>query len=120
MYFQKQQELELRNSNKKVTLEVPVDENQRCSTPQRQIVPRTHSNRNISRAKIKTVKLTVAVIATYILCSAPFICAQIMLPFKILPDEIGKCWPRNTVACRKTGLFGSLCGDTITNGNYIP
>ncbi len=41
------------------------------------IKPRTHSVRGISRAKIKTIKLTVVVIAGYILCSTPFICVQL-------------------------------------------
>jgi hypothetical protein len=39
--------------------------------------PRSHSIRGISRAKIKTVKLTVVVIAGYVACSTPFICAQL-------------------------------------------
>ena len=39
--------------------------------------PRSHSVKGISRAKIKTVKLTVVVIVGYILCSAPFICVQL-------------------------------------------
>lgn len=37
--------------------------------------PRTHSVKGISRAKIKTVKLTVTVICCYIICSTPFIAA---------------------------------------------
>ena len=43
---------------------------------QAKFLPRTHSTRNISRAKIKTVKLTIVVIAGYILCSAPFVFVQ--------------------------------------------
>jgi len=39
--------------------------------------PRVHSMRGISRAKIKTVKLTVVVIVCYVVCSSPFICAQL-------------------------------------------
>jgi hypothetical protein len=36
-----------------------------------------HSMRGISRAKMKTIKLTVVVIACYVVCSSPFICAQL-------------------------------------------
>lgn len=39
--------------------------------------PRVHSMRGISRAKMKTIKLTVVVIACYVVCSSPFICAQL-------------------------------------------
>nr|QWT72250.1 oxytocin/vasopressin-like peptide receptor [Portunus pelagicus] len=39
--------------------------------------PRSHSIRSISRAKIKTVKLTVTVIFCYVSCSAPFISVQL-------------------------------------------
>lgn len=39
--------------------------------------PRSHSIRSISRAKIKTVKLTVTVILCYVVCSAPFISVQL-------------------------------------------
>ncbi|KAK7073574.1 hypothetical protein SK128_015392 [Halocaridina rubra] len=39
--------------------------------------PRVHSIRSISRAKIKTVKLTVTIILCYISCSAPFISVQL-------------------------------------------
>ncbi|XP_045582759.2 cephalotocin receptor 1 [Procambarus clarkii] len=39
--------------------------------------PRSHSIRSISRAKIKTVKLTITVIFCYISCSAPFISVQL-------------------------------------------
>ena len=45
------------------------------------LMPRTHSHKNISRAKIKTVKLTVAVIMGYILCSAPYVCVQLYAVF---------------------------------------
>jgi hypothetical protein len=39
--------------------------------------PRSHSIRTISNAKIKTVKLTVAVVAGYLICSAPFVFVQL-------------------------------------------
>lgn len=39
--------------------------------------PRTHSVKGISRAKIKTIKLTVTIICCYIFCSSPFIAAQL-------------------------------------------
>ncbi|CAG2117654.1 unnamed protein product, partial [Medioppia subpectinata] len=39
--------------------------------------PRTHSIHGLSRAKIKTVKITVVVILCYIMCSTPFICVQL-------------------------------------------
>jgi arginine vasopressin receptor 1A len=48
-----------------------------CITKNSNIQPRVHSVRGISRAKIKTVKLTVVVIACYIVCSTPFISAQL-------------------------------------------
>jgi hypothetical protein len=35
----------------------------------------------ISRAKIRSVKLTLVVIMCYILCSAPFVIGQIMVAF---------------------------------------
>jgi hypothetical protein len=43
--------------------------------------PRSSSIKGISRAKIKTVKLTVVVIVGYIVCSAPFICVQLWATF---------------------------------------
>ena len=84
--------MEIRNNSKKtITLEIPVNSNgqQRSPSPQPKLVPRIHSNRNISRAKIKTVKLTVAVIAGYIFCSAPFILVQIMVVFGNPPKAVG-------------------------------
>ena len=39
--------------------------------------PRSHSIRTISNAKIKTVKLTIVVVAGYFICSAPFVCVQL-------------------------------------------
>jgi arginine vasopressin receptor 1A len=39
--------------------------------------PRSHSLNGLSRAKIKTVKITIVVILCYIICSSPFICAQL-------------------------------------------
>ncbi|XP_054159922.1 oxytocin receptor-like [Oppia nitens] len=39
--------------------------------------PRTHSLHGLSRAKIKSVKITVVVILCYIMCSMPFICVQL-------------------------------------------
>ncbi|XP_064472807.1 oxytocin receptor-like [Ornithodoros turicata] len=41
--------------------------------------PRSHSVRGLSRAKIKTVKTTVIVIAFYVVCSSPFICVQLLM-----------------------------------------
>lgn len=41
------------------------------------LCPRAHSTQGISRAKIKTVKLTVSVIVGYIISSAPFTCVQL-------------------------------------------
>ncbi|CAN7943223.1 unnamed protein product [Ixodes pacificus] len=41
--------------------------------------PRSHSVRGLSRAKIKTVKITVVVIALYVACSSPFICVQMWM-----------------------------------------
>ncbi|CAG2176968.1 unnamed protein product [Oppiella nova] len=39
--------------------------------------PRSHSLTGLTRAKIKTVKITVVVIVCYIICSSPFICVQL-------------------------------------------
>ncbi|XP_022239629.1 isotocin receptor-like [Limulus polyphemus] len=39
--------------------------------------PRSHSMRGLSRAKVKTVRITVVVIACYIICSTPFIVVQL-------------------------------------------
>lgn len=41
------------------------------------INPRSHSTRTISRAKIKTVKLTIVVITCYIFCSMPYSCVML-------------------------------------------
>lgn len=43
--------------------------------------PRTHSVKGISRAKIKTIKLTVTIICCYIFCSSPFIAAQLWMVY---------------------------------------
>ena len=45
---------------------------------------------HIFQAKIKTIKLTIAVILGYILCSAPFIVAQIWGVFGKIPQILGK------------------------------
>jgi arginine vasopressin receptor 1A len=39
--------------------------------------PRSHSIYRLSKAKIKTVKVTVVVVICYIVCSSPFICVQV-------------------------------------------
>ncbi|XP_054159921.1 vasopressin V1a receptor-like [Oppia nitens] len=39
--------------------------------------PRSHSLTGLTRAKIKTVKITIVVILCYIICSSPFICVQL-------------------------------------------
>lgn len=39
--------------------------------------PRTHSIHGLTRAKIKTVKITIVIIMCYIFCSSPFICVQL-------------------------------------------
>ena len=39
--------------------------------------PRIHSMQGLTRAKIKTVKITLVVITCYVLCSSPFICVQL-------------------------------------------
>ena len=64
----------------KITIEPPSNEPHEKNEG-KTFFPRTHSHKNISRAKIKTVKLTVAVIAGYILCSAPFVCVQLYAIF---------------------------------------
>ena len=43
-----------------------------------------------SRAKIKTVKLTVAVIGLYIICSAPFTCVQLWSTYGTVPESVSK------------------------------
>ena len=40
-------------------------------------IPRTHSLRSVSRAKIKTVKITIVIMLFYVLCSLPFISVQL-------------------------------------------
>ena len=42
------------------------------------------------QAKIKTVKLTIAVILGYILCTAPFFVAQLWGVFGTLPEKLSK------------------------------
>ncbi|KAH9370398.1 hypothetical protein HPB48_020391 [Haemaphysalis longicornis] len=53
--------------------------------------PRSHSVRGMSRAKIKTIKITVVVIALYIVCSSPFICVQMWMYWSSEVD-IGDAW----------------------------
>ncbi|KAK8762989.1 vasopressin V1a receptor-like [Amblyomma americanum] len=43
------------------------------------MAPRSHSVRGLSRAKIKTIKITIVVIVLYIVCSSPFICVQMWM-----------------------------------------
>ncbi|KAK8786607.1 hypothetical protein V5799_023619 [Amblyomma americanum] len=51
-----------------------------CASHARTLVPRSHTSaRGLSRAKIKTVKITVVVISFYIICSSPFICVQMWM-----------------------------------------
>ena len=63
---------------RRITIEPPSNE---AKPESKTFLPRTHSHKNISKAKIKTVKLTVAVIMGYILCSAPFVCVQLYAIF---------------------------------------
>ena len=51
---------------------------------------RSHSVQGISKAKIKTVKLTVVVIVGYIVCSAPFICVQLWAALGSPPQDVCK------------------------------
>nr|ADZ15309.1 inotocin receptor 1 [Ixodes scapularis] len=58
--------------------------------------PRSHSVRGMSRAKVKTVKITVVVIALYIVCSSPFICVQMWMYWS--PDvDLADVWINATV-----------------------
>ncbi|KAH7961503.1 oxytocin receptor [Rhipicephalus sanguineus] len=58
--------------------------------------PRSHSVRGLSRAKIKTVKITVVVILLYIVCSSPFICVQMWMHWS--PEvDIGNAWTNAVV-----------------------
>ena len=43
--------------------------------------PRSHSTRAISKAKIKTVKLTIVVVVGYLIYSAPYVCIQLYASF---------------------------------------
>ncbi|CAN8029453.1 unnamed protein product [Ixodes persulcatus] len=50
-----------------------------------------HSVIGMSRAKVKTVKITVVVIALYIVCSSPFICVQMWMYWS--PDvDLADVW----------------------------
>lgn len=44
----------------------------------------------LSRAKIKTVKLTVVVIVGYIVCSTPFICVQLWATYGTPSPAVSK------------------------------
>uniref|UniRef100_T1JNT7 G-protein coupled receptors family 1 profile domain-containing protein n=1 Tax=Strigamia maritima TaxID=126957 RepID=T1JNT7_STRMM len=61
--------------------------------------PRSHGLQRISRAKIKTVKLTVVVITCYILCSMPYTCAMMWVAYDKRAQE---------TAFYKGGLFPVL------------
>ena len=80
------QEMDSVHTTQRITIEPPSNEPKSKSSGEGAenktvLMPRTHSHKNISRAKIKTVKLTVAVIMGYILCSAPFVCVQLYAIF---------------------------------------
>ena len=64
------------------------DINSGSASSNKMLRPRSHSTKNISKAKIKTIKLTMAVILGYIICSAPFCLAQIWSVF--INPNIGK------------------------------
>ena len=66
------------------------DINSGSASNNKMLRPRSHSTKNISKAKIKTIKLTMAVILGYIICSAPFCLAQIWSVF--INPNIGKCF----------------------------
>ncbi|XP_065290361.2 oxytocin receptor-like [Dermacentor albipictus] len=58
--------------------------------------PRSHSVRGLSRAKIKTVKITIVVILLYIVCSSPFICVQMWMHWS--PEiDYGNSWTNAVV-----------------------
>ena len=69
-----------------------ANEQENCPTSKstKLLRPRSHSAKNISKAKIKTVKLTIVVIFAYIACSAPFICAQLWWQFGDPPKAVCK------------------------------
>jgi hypothetical protein len=89
----------LQNGSSSAAVSSHIKNRKRCSSKSStktmmQIQPRTHSVKGISRAKIKTVKLTVTVICCYIVCSTPFIAALLWSAYdpyaKIHPFWFGK------------------------------
>ncbi|CAB4065607.1 AVPR1A [Lepeophtheirus salmonis] len=77
----------LRKSKNKVLIDL---DSPTQTKNKKSLKPRTHSIQGISRAKIKTIKLTVVVIAGYIACSAPFICVQLWVTFGTVTESIRK------------------------------
>jgi len=64
--------------------------------------PRSHSIRTISNAKIKTVKLTVAVVAGYLICSAPFVFVQLYTVWAEPGESRQNALERTTFPCEPT------------------
>ena len=57
--------------------------------------PRTHSVEGISRAKIKSVKQTVVIIAGYVACSTPAVAVQMWAVWAAKDEEAyGENWSR--------------------------
>jgi arginine vasopressin receptor 1A len=75
-----------RRNNSTETVEIQVDADNLEIRPLHSVVtyhesvsssPRVNTFNRLSRAKIKTVKITVVVILCYVICSSPFICVQL-------------------------------------------
>lgn len=69
--------IQVPNSNNPVNVFVPRTYHINASANARMSNPRIHSMQGLTRAKIKTVKITLVVITCYVLCSSPFICVQL-------------------------------------------
>ena len=87
-------------------------------SPSKNVNLRTHSIQGISRAKIKTVKLTIVVILGYIVCSAPFICVQMWATFGSPSESVCKF---STVLLVKNvrGQFAAFLAFKATDQRHI-
>lgn len=54
------------------------------------VQPRTHSIKGLSRAKVKTVKLTLVVILAYVVCWSPFFIVQLLWAFDAETPEFSE------------------------------
>ena len=102
--LQEQENVPMEAIDKSTRIHIDPPSSEKVVRPSSKMIrPRSHTTKNISRAKIKTVKLTVTVILAYIICSVPFILVQLWAVFGSPPSSVCKYW-LPLITCYRKGV----------------